>query len=281
MARPPAAAAQHRERQRRGEDQAQDEPHDGRRPSVWLISGRNACRATASRPKPVTARNPSARSASRADVPQARSPTNPSIHAPPRPDRQERTEDEEPPPRAVRRGDGLRDRAREGRGHPGLPREIGGIVPRELGRQARALTRNSASGICHRKIRYASPPARRPPARLRSLSKAWTASRTVGCCSFAWSNSRRARRSSSAAERRARAIRPASLEPRRPYPRGRSMTRAARPARSGQAGGGLGSGGGRLRLQDVLHASTRDRPGRSGTAIVAQRRGLLAPRRPG
>jgi hypothetical protein len=61
-------------------------------------------------------------------------PTEPSVL--PRPARQERTEDEEPPPRAVRRGDGLRDRAREGRGHAGLPRQIGGIVPRELGRQA-------------------------------------------------------------------------------------------------------------------------------------------------
>ena len=40
----------------------------------------------------------------------------------------------------------------------------------------------------------------------------------------------------------------------------------------GRAGGELGSRGGRLRVQDVLHPSTRDRPGRrSGTAMVAQR----------
>ena len=106
--------------------------------SASLSFGRNACIATASRPKPVTASEPLSELPRGArDLPrQLAHQPNPPVHAPPRPDREDRAEDQEPPPRALRGGDGLRDRARERRGHAGLPREVGGVVPRELGRQA-------------------------------------------------------------------------------------------------------------------------------------------------
>src|SRR4029453_8333419 len=49
-----------------------------------------------------------------------------------RPDREESTEDQQPPAFAVRGRDGLRDRGREGRGHAGLTGEVGWVVPREI-----------------------------------------------------------------------------------------------------------------------------------------------------
>ena len=106
--------------------------------SASLSFGRKACIATASRPKPVTASEPlSELTRGARDVPrQLAHQPNPPVDAPPRPDREDRAEDQEPPPSALRGGDGLRDRARERRGHAGLPREVGGVVPRELGRQA-------------------------------------------------------------------------------------------------------------------------------------------------
>ena len=131
-------------------DDARIRPNANRiRPGMSRASlsfGRNACMATASRPKPVTASEPLSELTRGARVSHASSLDQPSppVDAPPRPDGEDRAEDQEPPPRAVRGGDGLRDRARERRGHAGLPREVGGVVSRELGRQAETRSRGTA-----------------------------------------------------------------------------------------------------------------------------------------
>ncbi len=224
--------------------------------SVSLIFGRNACMATASRPKPVTASEPFSELPRGARMSHASSLTNRTPRYTPRPAQTVRNA-----PRIRSHHRALCDAATACEIAPAraavmpvfLARSAGSSPESSVARP-NALTRNSASGICHRKIRYARPPARRPPARRRSLSKAWTASRTVACCSRARSNSRRALVSSSAAERRARAIRPASLAacPSAPGAIGEPGSTTG----SGEAGtgGNLGSGGGRLRLHD---SSTR------------------------